>query len=183
MYEYTLKDPGAGADKFVEELQVKVELHRLNNHKPEADQTDQEDGDDKDLGDQETDQTLDLTDYQLARNKEPRIRTKPLRFRDESNMVACVFFAAEEEDTHEPLTYQEAVAFEDSSKWKAAMKEEMDSLRKNKAWELVDHPARQKLVSCKWLFKIKEGLKVFKSLGTIWAALLETRDGLGYPAD
>ncbi|GKF37865.1 retrotransposon protein, putative, ty1-copia subclass, partial [Tanacetum coccineum] len=28
-----------------------------------------------------------------------------------------------------------------SSKWKAAMKEEIDSLRKNKTWELVDHPA------------------------------------------
>nr|GEY54070.1 hypothetical protein [Tanacetum cinerariifolium] len=31
-------------------------------------------------------------------------------------------------------------------KWKAAMKEEMDSLRKNKTWELVDHPVGQKLV-------------------------------------
>ncbi|GKD88866.1 retrovirus-related pol polyprotein from transposon TNT 1-94 [Tanacetum coccineum] len=35
----------------------------------------------------------------------------------------------------------------------------MDSLRKNKTWELVDHPARQKLVRCKWLFKIKEGIE------------------------
>ncbi|GJS02338.1 retrovirus-related pol polyprotein from transposon TNT 1-94 [Tanacetum coccineum] len=33
----------------------------------------------------------------------------------------------------------------------------MDSLRKNKTWVLVDHLAGQKLVSCKWLFKIKEG--------------------------
>ncbi|GJT96449.1 retrotransposon protein, putative, ty1-copia subclass [Tanacetum coccineum] len=65
----------------------------------------------------------------------------------------------EEEDTHEPLTYQEVVACEDSSKWKAAMKKDMDSLRKNKTWELVDHPAGQKLVSCKWLFKIKEGIE------------------------
>nr|GEX13440.1 retrovirus-related Pol polyprotein from transposon TNT 1-94 [Tanacetum cinerariifolium] len=39
----------------------------------------------------------------------------------------------------------------------AAMKEEMDSLRKNKTWKLVDHPAGQNLVRCKWLFKIKEG--------------------------
>ncbi|GJU75509.1 retrovirus-related pol polyprotein from transposon TNT 1-94 [Tanacetum coccineum] len=39
------------------------------------------------------------------------------------------------------------------------MKEEMDSLRKNKTWELVDHPVGQKLVSCKWLFKIKEGIE------------------------
>ncbi|GJZ18872.1 retrovirus-related pol polyprotein from transposon TNT 1-94 [Tanacetum coccineum] len=35
----------------------------------------------------------------------------------------------------------------------------MDSLRKNKTWELVDHPAGQKRTSCKWLFKIKEGIE------------------------
>ncbi|GKD06155.1 retrotransposon protein, putative, ty1-copia subclass [Tanacetum coccineum] len=120
MYKDTLKDSGAG-DKSVEELQVEVELQRLNNHTPEEDQTDQEDGDDEDAGDQETDQPPDLTNYH--------------------NMAAYAFVAAEEEDTHEPLTYQEGVACEDSSKWKAAMEEEMDSLRKNKTWELVDHPA------------------------------------------
>ncbi|GJV17432.1 retrotransposon protein, putative, ty1-copia subclass [Tanacetum coccineum] len=158
MYKDTLKDSGAG-DKSVEELQVEVELQRLNNHTPEEDQKDQEDGDDEDAGNQETDQPPDLTYYHLVQDREPRTRTKPLRFRDESNMAAYAFVAAEEEDTHEPLTYQEAVACEDSSKWKAAIKEEMDSLRKNKTWELVDHPAGQKLVSCKWRFKIKEGIE------------------------
>ncbi|GKE50791.1 retrotransposon protein, putative, ty1-copia subclass [Tanacetum coccineum] len=39
------------------------------------------------------------------------------------------------------------------------MEEEMDYLRKNKTWELVDPPAGQKLVSSKWLFKIKEGIE------------------------
>ncbi|GJR46704.1 retrotransposon protein, putative, ty1-copia subclass [Tanacetum coccineum] len=39
------------------------------------------------------------------------------------------------------------------------MEEEMDSLRKNKTWELVDHPTGQKLASCKWLFNIKEGVE------------------------
>nr|GEW71538.1 putative reverse transcriptase domain, ribonuclease H-like domain, aspartic peptidase domain protein [Tanacetum cinerariifolium] len=34
----------------------------------------------------------------------------------ESNIAACAFVAAGEEDTHEPLTYQEAVSCEDSSK-------------------------------------------------------------------
>ncbi|GJZ51468.1 retrotransposon protein, putative, ty1-copia subclass [Tanacetum coccineum] len=105
-----------------------VKGYRLYNHTLEEDQIDQEDGDDEDAGDHETDQTPDLTDYQLARDRERMTRMKP---------VAC----------------------EDSSKWKAAMEEEMDSLRKNKTWELVDHPARQKLVCCKWLFKIKEGIK------------------------
>ncbi|GKB74706.1 retrotransposon protein, putative, ty1-copia subclass [Tanacetum coccineum] len=131
----------------------------VKNHTPEKDQIDQEDGDDEDAGDQEIDQTSDLTYYQLAQDRELRTRTKPLRFRDESNMAAYAFVAAEEEDTHEPLTYQEAVACEDSSKWKNAMKEEMDSLRKNKTWELVDHPAGKKLMSYKWLFKIKGGIE------------------------
>ncbi|GJX92586.1 retrotransposon protein, putative, ty1-copia subclass [Tanacetum coccineum] len=139
MYKDTLKDSGAG-DKSVEKLQ--------------------EDGNDEDVGDHETDQTPDLTDYQLARDRERRTRTKSLRFQDGSNMAAYAFAAAEEEDTHETLTYQKAVACEDNYKWKVAMKEEMDSLRKNKTWELVDHPAGQKLVSCKWLFKIKEGIEV-----------------------
>ncbi|GKG63157.1 hypothetical protein Tco_0638804, partial [Tanacetum coccineum] len=43
-------------------------------------------------------------------------------------MAAYAFAAAEEEDTHEPLIYQEAVACKDGSKWKAVMKEEIDSL-------------------------------------------------------
>nr|GEU71587.1 zinc finger, CCHC-type [Tanacetum cinerariifolium] len=66
-------------------------------------------GDDEDPGDQATDQPPDLTDYQLVRDREPRTRTKPLRFRDESNMAAYAFVAAEEEDTcricikHDPV--------------------------------------------------------------------------------
>nr|GEV60635.1 zinc finger, CCHC-type [Tanacetum cinerariifolium] len=109
MYKDTLKDSGAG-DKSVEELQVEVKLQRLNNHTPEDNQTYQEDGNDEDAGDQATDQPLDLTYYQLVQDREPKTRTKPLRFRDKSNMASC----------------------EDNSKWKAAMKEEIDSFRKNK---------------------------------------------------
>ncbi|GJW74440.1 retrotransposon protein, putative, ty1-copia subclass [Tanacetum coccineum] len=67
-------------------------------------------------------------------------------------MDAYAFVATEEEDTHEPLTYQEVVACEDSSKWKGDMKEEMYSLRKNKTWELVDYPAGQKLIDVKTAF-------------------------------
>nr|GEX88653.1 copia LTR rider [Tanacetum cinerariifolium] len=90
MYKDTLKDSGA-SDKSVEELQVGVELQRLNNHALEEDQTYQEDGDDEDAGDQATDQPPDLIDYQLVRDREPRTRTKPLRFQDESNMAAYTF--------------------------------------------------------------------------------------------
>nr|GEV37974.1 hypothetical protein [Tanacetum cinerariifolium] len=80
MYKDTLKDSSA-CDKSVEELQVEVELQRLNNHTLEEDQTDQEDGNDKDARDQATDQLPDLTDCQLVRDREPRTKTKPLRYK------------------------------------------------------------------------------------------------------
>nr|GFC47057.1 retrotransposon protein, putative, Ty1-copia subclass [Tanacetum cinerariifolium] len=51
----------------------------------------------------------------------------------QSNMVAYAFVATEEEDTHEPLAYQEAVACEDSSKWKVAMKEDL-GISRSSSW-------------------------------------------------
>ena len=38
------------------------------------------------------------------------------------------------------------------------MKEEMDSLEKNKTWELVKLPKDRKTVGCKWVFKLKKGV-------------------------
>ena len=39
------------------------------------------------------------------------------------------------------------------------MKEEMDSLEKNKIWELVKLPKDRKTVGCKWVFKLKKGVE------------------------
>ena len=36
------------------------------------------------------------------------------------------------------------------------MKEEMDSLKKNKTWELIKLPKDIKRVGCKWVFKLKK---------------------------
>ncbi|KAA3473776.1 Retrovirus-related Pol polyprotein from transposon TNT 1-94 [Gossypium australe] len=38
------------------------------------------------------------------------------------------------------------------------MEEEMDSLQKNKMWQLVKPPTGRKIVGCKWVFKKNEGL-------------------------
>ena len=37
------------------------------------------------------------------------------------------------------------------------MKEEMDSLEKNKTWDLVELPESRKVVGCKWVYKLKKG--------------------------
>lgn len=40
--------------------------------------------------------------------------------------------------------------------WKEVIKDEMDSLIKNKAWILVNRPSNQKIVYGEWVYKIKE---------------------------
>ncbi|KAK9078267.1 hypothetical protein SSX86_002324 [Deinandra increscens subsp. villosa] len=54
---------------------------------------------------------------------------------------------------------EEAIQAVNKGKWIQAMNEEMESLYKNLTWVLVENPKHQKLVSCKWLYKVKEGVK------------------------
>nr|GEZ11179.1 zinc finger, CCHC-type [Tanacetum cinerariifolium] len=75
------------------------------------------------------------------------------------DIEAYAFAIAEEEDTHEPITFQEAINSSEKEKWVSAMEEEMSSLKKSHTWEMVDQPPGQKLVSCKWLYKIKEWIE------------------------
>ena len=62
-----------------------------------------------------------------------RERKPPKRYTD---FVLSVLFT----DDGEPSCFQEAIDCIDNAKWKVAMKEEMDSLEKNKTWELVEIP-------------------------------------------
>jgi len=57
----------------------------------------------------------------------------------------------------EPQNVEEALTCENSKEWKCAMQEEYDSLMTNNTWTLVPLLAGRKLVSCKWVFKIKQG--------------------------
>ncbi|KAL5576484.1 hypothetical protein UlMin_018183 [Ulmus minor] len=60
-------------------------------------------------------------------------------------------------ELQEPQSYEEAIRCPNSKEWKIAMKSEMNSLAKNRTWELVSKPPNQKVIDCKWLYKIKEG--------------------------
>jgi hypothetical protein len=54
-----------------------------------------------------------------------------------------------------PRTSREEVDSEDGNLWKSAMDEEMASLDKNDAWDLVEFPTRRNLIGNKWVFKKK----------------------------
>eukprot|EP00253_Pinus_taeda_P019015 PITA_19015 len=55
----------------------------------------------------------------------------------------------------DPRTVKEAVDSEDGKLWKEAMVDEMASLHKNEAWDLVEFPAGRKPIGNKWVFKKK----------------------------
>ena len=102
------------------------------------------------------DQT-ELEDYQLARDRTRR-EIKPPRRYAEADLIAHALASVSPEEIPDPTTYDEAVSSKYGKKWLDAMNEEMDSLRKNKTWIVVPRPQGQKVVSCKWIFRIKEGM-------------------------
>ncbi|KAG8478507.1 hypothetical protein CXB51_028390 [Gossypium anomalum] len=95
--------------------------------------------------------------YSIAKNRTRR-EIKPPKKYAEADLVAYTLNVAEDIDANqEPSNYSEASSCEDSEKWMFAMQEEMESLYKNKTWDLVKLPKGKKTVRCKWVFKKKEG--------------------------
>ncbi|KAJ4715305.1 Retrovirus-related Pol polyprotein from transposon TNT 1-94 [Melia azedarach] len=92
---------------------------------------------------------------------------------------------AEEVDTNsnEPSTYKEAVTCTESTQWLAAMGDEMESLHKNQTWELTKRPRDKKIVTCKWVYKKKEGetsVEGIKYKARVVASGFTQREGVDY---
>ncbi|GJZ07794.1 putative retrotransposon ty1-copia subclass protein [Tanacetum coccineum] len=70
----------------------------------------------------------------------------------------CLHIDAEEHelgDLGEPANYKAALLDLESDKWLKAMNVEMQSMKDNEVWDLVDLPPNGKTVDSKWLFKKK----------------------------
>nr|KYP74269.1 Retrovirus-related Pol polyprotein from transposon TNT 1-94 [Cajanus cajan] len=97
-----------------------------------------------------------VNDYQLVRDRERRV-PKPIRRFGQANLICYALNVAKEiEGTNEPRNFREAQESSEKQQWKCAMEEELESLRKNNTWRLVDLPKDQKIVGCKWVFKKKD---------------------------
>jgi hypothetical protein len=55
----------------------------------------------------------------------------------------------------DPRIVKEAMESGDGNLWKRAMGEEMTSLDKNEAWDLVEVPVGRNPIGIKWVFKKK----------------------------
>ncbi|GJX06749.1 retrotransposon protein, putative, ty1-copia subclass [Tanacetum coccineum] len=70
----------------------------------------------------------------------------------------CLYVDAKEHelgDHDEPINYKAALLDPESEKWLASMNVEMQSMKDNDVWELVELPPNAKTVGHKWLFKKK----------------------------
>ena len=55
----------------------------------------------------------------------------------------------------EPSNYKEAMAGPEAAQWKEAMDSEIQSMKDNQVWNLVEPTPGHKTVGCKWIFKKK----------------------------
>ena len=60
-------------------------------------------------------------------------------------------------ENDEPRTYGEAMKCEKADQWQKAIDNEMNSLRENRTWDLVDLPEGKNVVGSQWVFKEKRG--------------------------
>ena len=74
----------------------------------------------------------------------------PLRYVEE-----YLAAAVEEEVKQCPKTIGEALQGPHSEKWRKTMQSEMDSLRENGVYEIVDRPVGKKVVQSKWVLRVK----------------------------
>ncbi|GKE04706.1 hypothetical protein Tco_1396724, partial [Tanacetum coccineum] len=72
-------------------------------------------------------QTQDLMDYQLAHDRKQNLACKLFRYREDNNEAAFAVAAVEKIYAHESLTFNNTVACEVISKWKAGLKDDMDA--------------------------------------------------------
>ena len=56
----------------------------------------------------------------------------------------------------EPESFQEVQSHKDKQSWLKAMHEEMNSLNKNKTYDLMELPKSKKILKNKWVFKLKK---------------------------
>lgn len=121
--------------------------------------------------------------HRIALNRARRIRVGPPKRYGFDDMMAYALQVAEEVDTHEPSTYREAVSCSESVQWFAAMGDEMESLHKNKTWELVKRLEERKIITCKWVFKKKEGISPAEGIkykARVVARRFTQREGVDY---
>lgn len=82
----------------------------------------------------------------------PRRSSRPKKAKQFDDYVTYLTYIQEFID---PTFLEEALQDKNESEWRKAMIKEINSLRENKTWILVDLPQDKRVISTKWVFKRK----------------------------
>lgn len=63
--------------------------------------------------------------------------------------------ADKQKSWNDNLTYEEAMKGPDKEMWKQAMEQELKAFEESQAWEVVDEKEADRVVQCRWVFKVK----------------------------
>lgn len=112
---------------------------------------------------------------QVRRSSRPTKGIPPERFSDQLYLTL---------EVKEPTTIDEAMKSSMKAEWQVAMKEEINSLRENNTWELVQLPPDKKPIRCKWIFKAKTDEKgeIVKHKARLVAMGFTQKFGVDYDA-
>lgn len=146
-----------------EAVEINVNNHEEQNEDVFEDalenfETDNEVVRDQDVTDERIESNQEETGEQIHINEEqmnpPRISSRcnkgvpPIRFQHQANKVS-------KDNDVIPESFSIAVNCAEKELWKEAITKELNSLKKNETWDIVDRPKNVKTVSSKWIFNIK----------------------------
>ena len=87
-------------------------------------------------------------DHQLRRSTRPKLPQRHFTIKNEAYIVTP-------HDDEEHRTIKEALECPAKEKWKVTLEYEMESLKVNQIWTLVDLPSGRKTIGNKWILKLK----------------------------
>ncbi|KAI3793169.1 hypothetical protein L1987_35784 [Smallanthus sonchifolius] len=94
----------------------------------------------------------DESDINTSVRRSSRSRKEPNRYLWHLE-VSKVLLVAESND--EPTSYKSAISDPESEKWLKAMNAEMQFMRDNQVWDLIELPPGSRAIGSKWIFKRK----------------------------
>lgn len=86
-----------------------------------------------------------------------RERKKSERYGDNVAYSSCIYINFVSVNT--PTSFENALKSKESGSWRQAIVREIDGLRKNKTWELVQRPIDKKVLDVKWIYRNKSNDK------------------------
>ena len=95
-----------------------------------------------------------LPDKRVRKPTKRYVPSEAMTKKKKSNQQKLVILVNIIDDEHE--TYEEAINSQFNSKWKEAIKSEVDALIENKTWTEMILPDGKKIINTRWVFKLKK---------------------------